>query len=384
VFSREVTREATRAQRESIGLLDLSEVNGPLKAELLAALSDLIDSGAFSNGPEVAAFERAFATYCGARHCVGLASGLDALRLGLLAHGIGPGDEVVVPAMTFAATFEAIVQSGGTPVPVDVSDGDYCLDPDALDAAVGPRTRAIMPVHLYGQLADMAGIAELARARGLTVLEDACQAHGAERDGSRAGGGGFTAGFSFYPSKNLGAIGDAGALLTDDEDVAAVVRMLREHGEARRYQHERIGYTSRLDTVQAAVLLRKLPHLDEWNAERRRVAARYDEALDGVGDLRLPPVAVGSVPVWYLYVVRTGSRDALAGFLAERRIGTGRHYPTPPHLSSAYAFLGKARGAFPVAEALADEALSLPIYPGLSDEQIERVVESIREFFSDG
>ena len=379
-----MTREATRAQRESIGLVDLSEVNGPLKTELLAAVSGLIDSGAFSNGPEVAAFEMAFATYCGARHCIGLASGLDALRLGLLAHGVGPGDEVVVPAMTFAATFEAIVQAGGTPVPADVSDGDYCLDPDALDAAVGPRTRAIIPVHLYGQLADMARIGQLARAHGLTVLEDACQAHGAERDGRSAGGGGFTAAFSFYPAKNLGAIGDAGALLTDDEAVAAVVRMLREHGEARRYQYERVGYTARLDTVQAAVLLRKLPYLDEWNAERSRVAAAYDEMLDGVGDLRLPSVAAASAPVWYVYVVRTGSPGALSAFLAERGIGTGRHYPTPPHLSPAYASLGKARGSFPVAEALADEALSLPIYPGLRKEQIEHVAESISDFFDGG
>jgi dTDP-3-amino-3,4,6-trideoxy-alpha-D-glucose transaminase len=373
-----------RATNASAPLLDLGPIHEPMKVELLSAVSQLIETGAFTNGPEVAAFETAFAAYCGVRHCVGVASGLDALRLGLLALGIESGDEVIVPAMTFAATFEAVVQAGGTPVPVDVSESDYCLDPDALEASAGSRTRFVIPVHLYGQLADMTRIGAITGARELVVLEDACQAHGAERDDLRAGAAGAAAAFSFYPSKNLGAMGDAGALVTDDEAVARSVHALREHGEKAKYDHQCVGYTARLDTVQAAILLRKLPHLDGWNEERRQIAALYDEALTGVGDLRLPPVGAASSPVWYLYVVRTAQPAALAAFLAEREIGTGRHYPTPPHLAPAYEHLGHTPGSFPVAEALADEGLSLPIYPGLRQEQLEAVVDSIREFFRRG
>jgi dTDP-4-amino-4,6-dideoxygalactose transaminase len=313
-----------------------------------------------------------------------VASGLDALRLGLIGLGIEPGDEVIVPAMTFVATFEAVTQAGGVPVPVDVGADDWNLDPEAAAAAMGERTRFLLPVHLYGQLADMRRLLELADTHDLVVLEDACQAHGATRDGIRAGAGGRAAAFSFYPGKNLGAFGDAGALVTDDHDLAARMRALREHGQREKYRHEWQGWTARLDTFQAHVLLRKLPQLDAWNDERRAAARLYGELLDGVGDLVLPPVPAGSDPVWHLYVIRTGDPGGLARFLEERGVASGRHYPEPPHLSEAYADLGYQAGSFPVAEAISREGISLPIYPGIPEEQLSNVVDAISAFFSRG
>ena len=373
--------ERLRAPERAVPFLDLAPSHEGLKADLLGAISDLIDTGAFTNGPAVAEFERAFAAYCGTAYCVGTASGLDALRLGLLAAQIAPGDEVVVPAMTFVATLEAVTQAGGRPVIADVRDDDYGLDPAAAEAALSPRTRFLLPVHLYGQLADMHGLRAVASTHGLRVLEDACQAHGAERDGLRAGAAGDVAAFSFYPGKNLGAFGDGGAVVTDDEHIAARIRALREHGQRAKYLHDVEGYTSRLDTIQALVLLEKLPLLDEWNQERRAAASFYSAALDEVGDLRVPQLGGDSDPVWHLYVVRTKKREALSGFLAERGIATGRHYPDPPHLTLAYSYLGYRLGDFPVAERLADQALSLPIFPGITEWQQETVVDAIVEFF---
>jgi dTDP-4-amino-4,6-dideoxygalactose transaminase len=367
-----------------VPFLDLRPVHEPLKAQILMETADLIDDGSFINGADVGRFERAFADFCGVRHCVGTASGLDALRIALLAAGLEPGEEVLVPAQTFVATFEAVAQAGGTPVPVEISETDYGMDPAAAEAAVTERTHAVMPVHLFGQLADIRALGRLAAGRDLDVIEDACQAHGATRDGVRAGAGGRAAAFSFYPGKNLGAMGDAGALVTDDEELAAQCRALREHGQRAKYEHDLEGYTARLDTFQALVLRHKLSLLEEWNGERRRAAAIYDEALDGVGDLRLPPVAPESEPGWHLYVVRTAEPETLAAFLAERGITTARHYPEPPHLTRAYARLGYGRGAFPVAEALAREALSLPIYPGIADEQLEAVVAAVTSYFNHG
>lgn len=352
-----------------------------LREKLLAEISDLIASGAFTNGPHVGAFETAFAHYCGTKECVGLASGLDALRLGLLAAGIERGDEVIVPANTFVATLEGVAQAGGVPVVADARESDYNLDPEAVEAAITPRARFIAPVHLYGQMADMRALVEIAERQGLAIVEDACQAHGAERDGLRAGAVGLLGAFSFYPAKNLGAIGDAGALVTDDESLAAEVRALREHGQRQKYHHDREGYTARLDTIQALVLLHKLPLLDGWNGERRSVAKLYLDALAGVGDLRLPPVADGSDPVWHVFVVRTREPEPLAEFLRERGIGTGRHYPQPAHLSVAYAHLGYGPGSFPIAESLAREVLSLPFFPGMSEEQVAAVAGAISEFF---
>jgi dTDP-3-amino-3,4,6-trideoxy-alpha-D-glucose transaminase len=368
-----------------VPFLDLAAVHAPLREILLAEIGGIIDANAFINGPQVGEFEASFAAYCGTAHCVGVASGLDALRLALIAGGLDDGDEVLVPANTFIATFEAIGQAGGLPVPVDVSEEDCNIDVAAAVAAVTERTRFIMPVHLYGQLADMRGLTELAARRGLLIIEDACQAHGAERDGLRSGTGGLAGAFSFYPGKNLGAFGDAGALVTDDQELAARVRALREHGQKAKYEHEVEGWTARLDTIQALVLLFKLPLLDGWNEERRRAAHFYTERLSDVGDLGLPSVAPGpNSPVWHLYVVRTAAPTELADFLRERGIGTGRHYPEPPHLSAAYRSLGYPEGTFPVSEALARESLSLPIFPGIGEEQLEAVVEAIEAYFARG
>jgi dTDP-4-amino-4,6-dideoxygalactose transaminase len=374
----------TTASSVAVPFLDLGASHAALKEEILADLADLIDAGTFTNGPSVGEFEDAFARYCGVAHCVGMASGLDALRLALLAAGIEPGEEVIVPASTFVATFEAVTQAGGVPVVVDVTESDYNLDIEAVAAAAGPRTSFVIPVHLYGQLADMRGLGAIADRTGLAVVEDACQAHGASRDGVAAGASGLAAAFSFYPGKNLGAMGDAGAVVTNDAELADGVRHRREHGQRAKYRHEREGWTARLDTIQAVVLLRKLPLLDRWNDERRGAARLYGEGLAGVGDLRLPPVPAGSDPVWHLYVIRTSRRDELAAFLTERGIATGLHYPVPPHLSPAYERLGYGPGAFPIAEALAEELLSLPMFPGISESQIEAVVDSVREFFADG
>jgi dTDP-4-amino-4,6-dideoxygalactose transaminase len=367
--------------RPKVPFLDLSAVNALVAEGVVEDVEALLRSGAFTNGPQVAEFEEAFASYCGSTHCVGVASGLDALRLALVGMGVGPGDEVLVPAMTFVATFEAVTQARAVPVPVDISDQDYGMDPAAAAAAVGARTRAVMPVHLYGRLADMPPLASLAEAHELEIVEDACQAHGASRGYARAGTTGRTGAFSFYPAKNLGAMGDAGALVTNDSELADRVRALREHGQRRKYEHDVVGWTSRLDTIHAAVLLRKLPRLDEWNAQRRAAADLYAEGLSGVGDLKLPDVRDRG-QVWHLFVVRTEDRDGLAAHLAERGIGTGRHYPEPPHLSEAYRQLGYAKGSFPVAERTAGQCLSLPIFPGITEAQVEQVVEGVDSWFA--
>jgi dTDP-4-amino-4,6-dideoxygalactose transaminase len=367
-----------------VPFLDLAPSHDALVEPILAEVAQLIASNAYANGPQVAEFERKFAGYCGTAECVGLGSGLDALRLALVAAGLEHGEEVVVPANTFVATLEAVTQAGGRPVVVDVSEHDYNVDVEAAAAAIGPRTRLLLPVHLYGQLADVSTLVALCERSGVGLVEDACQAHGAERDGVRAGTAGAAAAFSFYPAKNLGAMGDAGALVTDDAVLAARVRALREHGQVGKYRHEEEGWTARLDTIQAIVLLRKLPFLDGWNDERAACARYYDDALTGVGDLRLPPVPPGSKPVWHLYVVRTARPDRLAEFLAARGIATGRHYPEPVHLTPAYSWLGYRRGCFPVAEALAAEVLSLPVFPGIREEQLAAVADSIAEYFRHG
>ena len=370
--------------RLGVPFLDLGRSHAPLRDGILADVAALVDSSAFTNGPAVAAFEDAFAAWCGSAHCVGLASGLDGLRLGLIAAGLEAGDEVLVPAMTFVATFEAVTQAGGVPVPVEASERDWNMDPDAAAAAVTERTRFLLPVHLYGQLSNMTRLRELAERQGLVLVEDACQSHGASRDGLRAGTVGRVSAYSFYPGKNLGAFGDAGALVTDDADIAARVRALREHGQREKYRHEWEGWTARLDTIQALVLRRKLPELARWNEERRAAARWYGEALAGVGDIVLPPVPRGSEPVWHLYPVRTADPAALGDHLRTLDIGTGRHYPEPPHRSAAYRSLGHGPGTFPVAEAIAAEELSLPIFPGIGEAELEAVAAGIRSFFAGG
>jgi dTDP-4-amino-4,6-dideoxygalactose transaminase len=368
-------------QRTSVPFLDLGAVHRDLKDELLRDIAALVDDGAFVNGPAVAVFEDAFARYCGTTNCVGTGSGLDALRLALQAAAVEPGDEVIVPAQTFVATLEAVTQAGAVPVPVDISADDWNIDPSAVEASTSVRTRFVMPVHLYGQMADMRRILRIAARHELAVIEDACQAHGATRDGIGAGTAGLAGGFSFYPGKNLGAMGDAGAVVTSDGSLAARVRAFREHGQTRKYHHEWEGWTSRLDTMQAMVLRLKLRDLDRWNRERAAVAAAYTEALSGVGDLELPHVAPGSRHVWHLYVVCTADPTALGAFLTDRGIESGRHYPEPVHLSPAYRRLGYRRGRFPVAERLAARCLSLPIFPGMSETDVEQVVGAVTAFF---
>jgi dTDP-4-amino-4,6-dideoxygalactose transaminase len=368
----------------SVPFLDLGPTFAPIRASLLADIDALIASGSFVNGPHVESFERAFADLCGRRAAIGMASGLDALRVGLLACGLEKGDEVIVPAMTFAASFEAVVQAGGRPVVVDVREDDIGMDPDAAAAAVRERTRFLMPVHLHGQMADVAALRAVASRSGTEIVEDACQAHGARRDGIAAGAAGQAAAFSFYPTKNLGAMGDAGALVMDDEHSIGKARALREHGHTRRYHSEYLGYTARLDAIQAIVLTRKLPLLEGWNEERRQLAARYDDALTGVGDLKLPAAVDGSTHVWHVYAVRSGTRDALGEFLAARGIGTNCHYPEAPHMMPAFEDLGLREGSFPVAEAIARETLSLPFFPGMTEQQLHAVVDAIRAFFAGG
>ncbi|MGZ4358965.1 MAG: DegT/DnrJ/EryC1/StrS family aminotransferase [Gaiellaceae bacterium] len=377
-------RAESRTTHVPVPFLDLGAIHRGLRAEILSDISALIETGAFANGPQVAEFEQAFAGYCGSELCVGVASGLDALRIGLVAAGIEHGEEVIVPAATFAATFEAVTQAGGRPVVVDIDESDYCMDVSQAAAAATARTSFLLPVHLYGQLADMRALDALAAERGLAILEDACQAHGGVRDGIRAGQRGLAAAFSFYPGKNLGAFGDGGALTTSDPELARRARALREHGQFVKYRHALEGWTARLDTIQAIVLLHKLPLLDEWNQQRRAAAAFYASALEGVGDLRLPHVAEGSDPVWHLYVVRSADRDGLAQALKARGIASGWHYPEAPHLSEAYEWLGHRPGSFPLAEALCAEALSLPIFPGISERQLHAVAEAVSDWFAGG
>ncbi len=363
---------------------DLRPSHEAIKDGLLGELGELIDSNAYTNGPQVSAFEDAWGDYCGVAHCVGVGSGLDALRLGLIAAGVERGDEVIVPAHTFVATFEAVTQTGATPVPSDITFDDYNVDPQAAAAALTPNTRFIVPVDIYGQVCDVAALCRVAASAGIELIEDACQAHGATRDGILAGSAGRAAAFSFYPAKNLGAFGDAGALVTSDPSLAQDVRALREHGQRTKYHHAREGFTARLDTIQAVVLLRKLELLDEWNEERRRIANAYQYGLSGLGDLALPNVPTGSNPVWHLYVVRTRNPEALQTFLARRGIGTGRHYPEPPHLSDAYSWLGYKEGDFPIAETACRQVLSLPMFPGLTESNVEAVIEGVTAFFNGG
>jgi len=365
-----------------VPFVDLTASNGPVRERVLQRIAETMDRGDFTNGQAVAAFERMFAGRLGRRHCVAVSSGLDALRLSLLASVLAPGAGVIVPAMTFAATFEAVVQAGGAPVVVDVGEDD-----DNLDVAETERVASsqgvthLLPVHLYGQMADMRRLSRVAKLQGLQIVEDACQALGAGRDGLTAGSLGHAAAFSFYPTKNLGAMGDAGALVTDDDELAERALALRVHGETRKYHHEYVGYTARLDTIQAVVLLEKLPLVDEWNRQRRAAAEFYADALAGLEDAGLRvPRHVSTDSVWHLYVVRTPNADALAGFLADRGIQTGRHYPEPPHLTPAFRNLGFGPGDFPRAEALAREGLSLPLYPGISEGQLERVCDAVRSY----
>jgi dTDP-4-amino-4,6-dideoxygalactose transaminase len=360
-----------------IPLVDLRAQYDSIKPEIDAAIQSVIDATAFVGGPDVRAFEQEFAAFCEVPYAVGCANGTDALHVVLRGLGVGPGDEVITVPNTFIATAEAISMAGATPVFVDVREDTSLMDPARVAAAITPRTKAVMPVHLYGQPADLDAIAKAAP--GLPIVEDSAQAHGARLRGRRAGSIGDAGTFSFYPGKNLGAYGDGGAMTFRDAALAKRCAMLRDHGRTDKYLHELAGYNSRLDTIQAAILRVKLARLEAWNAARRMIAGRYLERLAGVPGLQLPHVPDGVEPVWHLFVVHHERREQLRERMTAAGIGVGIHYPVPLHLQPAYAHLGYREGSFPVAEKLAARCLSLPIYAELADGDVERVVRALRE-----
>ena len=363
-----------------IPFVDLKAQHAALREEIRAALHDALESMDLLLGPNVRAFESELAAYCGAKHALGVGSGTDALYLALRACGVGRGDEVITASNSFIATAAAIVQTGATPVFVDVDPETQTIDPDRIRAAITLETRAIVPVHLFGQTADMPAILEIAREHGLRVIEDACQAHGATSQGRPAGSIGDAAGFSFYMSKNLGAYGEAGAVTTSSDQIAERIRRLRDHGSVRKYEHVELGMNSRLDELQAAVLRVKLRYLPEWNALRQRHAARYAAALGGL-DVVLPTTRPGNEHVFHLYVIQvpSGSRDDVQRTLAARGVATGIHYPIPIHQQPAMQRTIYGGSDLPVTEALAPRILSLPMYPELKDAQIQYVADCIRE-----
>ncbi len=368
---------AVEADLSEIPFVDLGAEYQALRAEIEPLMAGVMARGEFILGPQVERFEASFAQYCGVAHAIGVDSGFSALELGLRALGIGPGDEVVTVANTFIATVGAIESTGARPVLVDADPVTHLIDTDAVEAAITPRTRAILPVHLYGHLADTTALRAIAERHGLAIVEDACQAHGALDGDRRAGSLGTLAAFSFYPSKNLGAYGDGGIVVTDDSALAERLRMLRNLGSRVKYQHEIKGYNHRLDGLQGAVLNVKLPHLDARNAARREAAAQYLELLAPL-PVSTPQPRPGTTSVYHLFVIETDDRDGLAEQLSAARIAHGIHYPVPIHLQPAYAELGHGPGSFPVAERLAERILSLPMFPELTTDQVRRVVDVVR------
>lgn len=359
--------------------LDVRATYRELESEIDAGIAHVLESGAYILGPEVESFENEFARYLGTNHCVGVGSGLDALYLALCALGVGPGDEVLVPGNTYIATWLAVSHAGAKPVPIEPDLRTYNIDPTLIEAAITKRTRGILPVHLYGQPADMDAILEIAQRHGLWVMEDAAQAHGARYKGNRVGAMSDVACWSFYPGKNLGAFGDAGAVTTNREDLADRIRVLRNYGSRVKYVNENKGFNSRLDPLQAAVLRIKLRHLETWNERRRGLAAFYGDALRDTG-LDLPYTPGWAQPVHHVYVVRSRRRNELQEYLKARGIATLIHYPIPPHRQDAYRELGLNEGSLPITEKIHREVLSLPMGPHMSDQQAEAVVENIREF----
>ena len=362
-----------------VPFLDLKSQYESIQAEIIAAMQQVFDSCSFIGGEPLATFERDFAQFCGARYALGLANGTDALHLLLRAMGVGPGDEVITAANSFIASASCIVMAGASPVFVDADATTYTIDPAAIEAAITPRTKAIIPVHLYGQPADMRPIMELAARHDLQVIEDAAQAHGAEYEDQRVGSIGHAASFSFYPGKNLGAYGDGGAITTDDATLVERLKALRDHGRTSKYEHAIVGYNSRLDSLQASVLSVKLNYLDGWNRQRQQVAAWYAEAL-ATSDFVLPSVRPGSTHIYHLYVVRAERREALQKHLAEAGIASGIHYPLPRHLQPAFQELGYKPGDMPNTDAAAGQLLSLPIFPEMTQAQVAYVAEAVRTF----
>jgi dTDP-4-amino-4,6-dideoxygalactose transaminase len=388
--------------QQPVPFLDLITPHRELEEELVSAFREAVRSAAFIGGPQVDSFEREFAAFCGTKYCVGVANGTDAVRFALMAAGVRSGDAVVTVSHTFIATVEAISQAGADAEFVDIDERTYCMSPQALNAYLencpkdpqsgwplgqrsGKPIKAVVPVHLYGQTADMDPILEIARKYDLIVVEDACQAQGSEYQTAqhgwrRAGSFGKAGAFSFYPGKNLGACGEAGAVTTDDEQVARTIKMLREHGQVEKYYHDLEGYNGRLDAIQAAFLRIKLRHLDEWNAQRRAAASLYGDLLAGIPGIVLPLQPEKAKSIYHLYVIRTKDRGALADHLKANGIFTGLHYPLPVHLQNCYRSWGYAQGSLPVTEQAASEILSLPMFPGLTREQQERVSAAIETF----
>lgn len=362
----------------TVPFLNLRAAHDPLKAEIMAAIQQVIDSNAFAGGPFVAKFDEEFAAYCHTKFSIGLGHGTEALWLPLLALGVGPGDEVITVPSTFMATAEAISYCGAKPVFVDIEDTTYTMNPALLEKAITPKTKAIIPVHLFGQVADMDPILEIANRHGIPVIEDACQAHGAEYKGRRAGSIGVAGAFSFYPGKNLGAMGEAGATTTNDAELKKKVETLRDHGQAKKYYHSMIGWNARMDGMQGAILSIKLKHLDRGNEGRRTNAALYQKLLAGENNIIVPQEAPGRKHVYHLFAIRTKNRDAVIDALAKRSISCGIHYPIPVHLQDAYKHLGLGRGSFPVSERCADEFISLPMFPELTSDQVETVVRELK------
>jgi dTDP-4-amino-4,6-dideoxygalactose transaminase len=367
-----------------VPFLDLKAHHAPLRGHFKSAIAEVIDSGIFAGGPAVVDFEEAFAAFCKCDNAVGLGSGTEAVWLALLACGVGPGDEVITVPSTFMATAEAITYCGAKPVFVDVDERTYTMAPAGLAKALTSRTRAIVPVHLFGQMADMDPILKFGQLHGLAVIEDAAQAHGAEYKNRRAGSIGEIGCFSFYPGKNLGALGEAGAVVTNSLGVADKVRVLRDHGQTRKYHHTVVGWNCRMDAIQAACLAIKLRHLERGNDLRRTHAARYSSAFKDVEEIIPPFEADYARHVYHVYAVRVQDRNEVIRHLEEKGIGCGVHYPVPVHLQEAYGSLGYERGAFPVSEQIANEFVSLPMFPELSDAQIDFVIETVKESIATG
>jgi dTDP-4-amino-4,6-dideoxygalactose transaminase len=363
-----------------IPFLDMKPHYLELKDELDQAYRRVMESGWYIMGEEVESFEQEFAAYVGVKHCVGVGNGLEALQLILMGYGIGAGDEVIVPANTYIASWLAVSYTGATPVPIEPDPVTYNIDSRLIEKAITPRTKAIMPVHLYGQSVEMKSIWKIAEKHGLKIIEDAAQTHGGWYRDRMTGNLGDAAGFSFYPSKNLGAFGDAGAVVTNDDDLADKVRVLRNYGSRKKYYNEVKGHNSRLDPMQAAFLRVKLKYLDEWNKRRDKIAKQYLDGLRLVPDLGLPHVPTDVVPAWHLFVISHPQRDRSQAYLKEQGIGTMIHYPVPPHLSEAYQELGYQVGDFPITEKMANTFLSIPIGPHLSTDDVDYVIEKLREF----
>ena len=360
-----------------VPFLDLKAQYNTIKDEIAVALQQVLDNTAFAGGPFVAQFEKGFAAFCGTKHAVGVGNGTDALWMALLALGVGPGDEVITQPDTFIATAEAVSYCGATPVFVDVDEKTYNMDPAKLEAAITPKTKGIIPVHLFGQMCDMDPILAIAAKRKLFVLEDASQAHGSDYKGKKAGSMGVAGCFSFYPGKNLGAYGEAGAVVTNDDALADRMKMLRDHGSAKKYYHSYVGFNCRMDGFQGAVLSVKLKYIETWNEARRQHARMYTQLLSGNGNLIAPTEADYGKHVYHIYAIRVKNRDGLIAKLGEKEIGTNIHYPVPVHLQQAYSAMGLREGSFPVAERCASEFVSLPMFPELSSEQIKYVCDEV-------